>query len=473
MKQRLPFTNVLVVVPGIMGSSLLDQDGREIWGTRPAPLARRLVTLARGIRRLRLPDGIGDNHPGDGVKPEALVPDLHVIPGLWTINIGYERLLRHLRATYDLVQPDSTGRPANFLPFAYDWRLSNRYNARQLKQTVEPVLERWRAAGHRDAKLVLLCHSMGGLIARWYLDCEDGAALTKTLITIATPHRGAAKAIGQLVNGVRPSLGPIAQRLTTVARSLPSIHQLLPAYRCIDRGGALCPIIDEPLPNLSNAMIADGLRFHEQLDEAHVGTTRYRSHPIVGINQPTFATVRLDNGGAVLLRTIDGDDEKGDGTVPRFAARPTAVAGTSPSLHYITDTHTALPANQAVIDQIDGILTATDVERRAPAVALGISIDDVTITGTPVDVAAEASDSSVLAEARLVRTGHTISSLRMRTDGDGMYRASFADIAPGGYVIAVGRLHPSGRLVDTVAGATLVIDPSTLNDATTGSDRRD
>ena len=44
----------------------------------------------------------------------------------------------------------------------------------------------------------------------------------------------------------------------------------------------------------------------------------------------------------------------------------------------------------------------------------------------------------------------------------------FADIAPGGYVIAVGRLHPSGQLVDTVAGATLVIDPATLNEATTG-----
>ncbi len=472
MKQRLSFTDVLVVVPGIMGSSLLDRDGREIWGTRRATLARGLATLARAVGQLRLPDGIGDDHPGDSVRPGALVPDLHVIPGLWTINIGYERLLRHLQATYDLVEPDSTGRPANFLPFAYDWRLSNRYNARQLKQTVEPVLERWRAAGHRDAKLVLICHSMGGLIAQWYLDCEDGAACTKTLITIGTPHRGAAKAAGQLVNGVSPSLGPIAHRLTTVARSLPSIHQLLPAYRCVDHSGTLRPIIEDPLPNLDATMTADGLRFHEQLDEAHTAATPYHSHPIVGINQPTFATVRLDNGRAVLLRTIDGDDEKGDGTVPRFAARPTAVAGTSPALHYITDTHTTLPANQAVIDQIDGILTATDVERRAPVVELGISIDDVTIAGDPVDLAAEATDSRVLVEARLMRDGHTVSSVRMRNDGDGTLRASLTDVPPGGYVIIIGRLHPSGRLVDTVTGATLVIDPLTLNEATAGDWRR-
>jgi pimeloyl-ACP methyl ester carboxylesterase len=465
MKQRLPFTDVLVVVPGIMGSSLLGRDGQDIWGTRRTTLARGLVTLARAVGQLRLPDGIGDDHPGDGVRPGALIPDLHVIPGLWTIDIGYERLLRHLRATYDLVEPNSTGRPANFLPFAYDWRLSNRYNARQLKQTVEPVLERWRAAGHHDARQVLICHSMGGLIARWYLDREDGAALTKTLITIGTPHRGAAKAVGQLVNGVRPSLGPIAHRLTTVARSLPSIYQLLPAYRCVDHDRVLRPIIENPLPNMDTAMTADGLRFHEQLDEAHGAATPYHSHPIVGINQPTFATVRLVNGHAVLLRTIEGDDEKGDGTVPRFAARPTAVAGRSPTLHYVTETHTTLPANQAVIDQIDGILTATDVERRAPAVELGVSVDDVTISGEPVDVAVETSDSRVLVEARLLRDGHTISSVRMRNDGDGRLRASFADVSPGGYAIVIGRLHPSGRLVDTVTGATLVIDPSILNEA--------
>jgi hypothetical protein len=99
-------------------------------------------------------------------------------------------------------------------------------------------------------------------------------------------------------------------------------------------------------------------------------------------------------------------------------------------------------------------------------VELGMSTDDVTISEDPIDIAAETSDSRALVEARLVRDGQTVSSVRMRNNGDGTLRASFADARPGGYVIMVGRRHPSGHLTDTVTGATLVIDPSALNEAT-------
>jgi hypothetical protein len=92
-----------------------------------------------------------------------------------------------------------------------------------------------------------------------------------------------------------------------------------------------------------------------------------------------------------------------------------------------------------MIDQIDRILTATDVERRAPAVDLGISIDDVTIIGRPVEVAVEASDTRVIVETRLMRDGHTISSVRMRNGGDGTFQASLADVHPGGYEVIIGR----------------------------------
>ncbi len=49
-------------------------------------------------------------------------------------------------------------------------------------------IERLRAATGQ-AQVILVCHSMGGLVARTYL-CEHGAARVRKLITIGTPHHG-------------------------------------------------------------------------------------------------------------------------------------------------------------------------------------------------------------------------------------------------------------------------------------------
>jgi hypothetical protein len=46
------------------------------------------------MRRLRLPDGIDDDHPEDGIEPVGLMPNLHVIPGLWTPIRGYDQLIK-------------------------------------------------------------------------------------------------------------------------------------------------------------------------------------------------------------------------------------------------------------------------------------------------------------------------------------------------------------------------------------------
>ena len=164
-------------------------------------------------RDCKLPADIGDGHPGDGVEPIGLMPDLHMLPGIWTPVDGYSGLLRWLEQRFTLTRYDAARpeEPANLVAFAYDWRLSNRYNAQRLKDTVEPVLDRWRAAQHHwreaqgddDTKLVFLCHSMGGLLARYYLEVLGGVEITRRLLTMGTPYRGAASALLQLVNGAR------------------------------------------------------------------------------------------------------------------------------------------------------------------------------------------------------------------------------------------------------------------------------
>ena len=54
---------------------------------------RAVYTLGRSLTQLTLPVGIGDSHPDDGIEPVDLMPDLHLIPGIWTPIAGYDRLL--------------------------------------------------------------------------------------------------------------------------------------------------------------------------------------------------------------------------------------------------------------------------------------------------------------------------------------------------------------------------------------------
>src|SRR5579884_199639 len=304
MKGRLVAdTDLIVVLPGIMGSTLR-ADGHLIWAPSAGTILRTITTFARSIPRYALPEDVGDEHPGDGVEPAGLMPDLHALPGLWTPVKGYDRLLAHLeKLGHQRVHPDPDAPPGNLLPVPYDWRLSNRYNARRLARIVEPALQRWRAQGgpYAEARLVFICHSMGGLIARWYLEHEGGAEVTRKLITLGTPYRGALKALDQLVNGVTLTLrlGRFGENLTAFARTLPSLHQLLPEYACIDRDGNLLKTTETPIPNLRTRALSDAMDFHARLHRSEHSrpASLTATHALLGTGQPTATTARLTPHG--------------------------------------------------------------------------------------------------------------------------------------------------------------------------------
>ena len=78
---------------------------------------------------------------------------------------------------------------------------------------------------------------MGGLVARYFLECLDGWRDTRMLITFGTPHRGSLNAVDFLVNGFVKKLGPLkVADLSDLLRSLTSVYQLLPIYPCVDLG---------------------------------------------------------------------------------------------------------------------------------------------------------------------------------------------------------------------------------------------
>ena len=280
-------TDLAVVLPGILGSTL-GQDGHLVWAPSAGSALRAIGTFGASITRLELPAGIGDDHPHDGVEPVALMPDLHVLPGIWTPVKGYDKLLARLRSL-GYREPDGPGAPpGNLLPGPLRLAAVVPLQRPRLGSIIEPALERWRAQGgpYADAQVVFVCHSMGGLIARWYIEKCGGAEITRKLITLGTPYRGAARALDQLVNGAHHGLGPFGLNLTGFARSMPSLHQLLPEYACLEHEDDLARTTDVTLPELDTGMVADAMRFHTDLRDAEAARPgqpashpRHRGHP--------------------------------------------------------------------------------------------------------------------------------------------------------------------------------------------------
>jgi pimeloyl-ACP methyl ester carboxylesterase len=451
-----------VVLPGILGSTLA-RDGQEAWAPSAGVVWRAIRSFGASIQSLTLPADLGDDHPGDGVEPLALMPDLHLLPGLWSANIGYSRLLDWLTQRFTLVPPDpkDPAKPANLLPFAYDWRLSNRYNARRLRAVVEPALERWRALAeaNREARLILICHSMGGLVARWYVEREGGAALTRKLITIGTPHRGAVAALQQLVNGVEKSVGPLRLNLTRFARSLPSAHQLLPQYACLETGAGLAPISAVALPGVNPALVADAVAFHAALDAAPASA--YDLHPIVGTRQPTPTTARLVGERIETSEQIEGAREGGDGTVPRLSAAPKALNPDDPRLRYAPDQHLGLHSHQAVLDELEGVLTARPVIHRGLAgPEIGLRTEPLLLLGEPLVVWADLAASKplgLMAEL-LDEGGRVVERRKLRVEGQGQ-GCVFQPPRAGAWQVRVGAARGSEGAMTTPVSAVSLVCP--------------
>lgn len=458
----MPNHDLVVVLPGITGSTLT-RHGKLIWAPSAGAVLRAIGTLGRNLNRLQLPEGLGDEHPDDCVEPGVLMPDLHIIPGIWTPIRGYSKLLERLRA---LGFHEERG---NLFPLAYDWRLSNRYNARRLATLVEPALEQWRAASpeHRDAQLVFVCHSMGGLIARWYIEHCGGAGHTRKLITLGTPYRGAAKALLPLINGVRKDLGPLAIDLTLFARSMPALHQLLPAYACVEQPDGLVSLAETTLPELDSTMTADALTFHDDLARAEAGrpASLAMTHTIVGVRQPTTSTIRIVDGRAIPLDTIGTDNDYGDGTVPLTGAIGHDLTMDTNTVRRVADHHGSIQANPYAFDELEEILTTAPVRRRAPgSVPVQLGAPDLVVAGEQVPITAQLpADARHSIQITVVDEQQRTVFARRPPGSNGAVYSSTPVLPPGGYEIRITGTHPGSPITPATA-PILVWDPATSLD---------
>ena len=282
---------------------------------------------------------------------------------------------------------------------------------------------------------------MGGLIARWYIERCGGAEITSKLITLGTPYRGAARALDQLVNGAPQGLGPLRIDLTGFARSMPSLHQLLPEYACLSHHGDLVKTTAITLPGLGTGMVSDAMDFHTTLNQAETArpASLTGTHPIIGTGQPTATTARLAHGHIELISTYQDENLYGDSTVPVIAATRPDVLMDSNTLRRVPDKHGNLQRNQAVLDEVEAILTARDIIiKAAPPITVRVDAPEFALTGHDITVHVTPAEHTNYA-ARLTitsETGALIHSRTLRLSAQ-TTTATISDLAPGAHTIDI------------------------------------
>lgn len=429
---RQPMPDVVVILPGIMGSAL-QKDGQDVWAFSTGALFRGLLSLGGSIKDLELAgDDPEADDLGDGVVATRLLPDLHLIPGFWRID-GYGRIVDTIRERFEVTPGE------NLFEFPYDWRRDNRVAARKLRRQSHDWLRRWReSSGNPDAKLVLLAHSMGGLVSRAFLELEDGWRDTRALVTFGTPYRGSVNALDFLANGFKKRIGPFKLiDLTGLLRSLTSVYQLLPTYRCYDPGDGELVRVGETtgIPGVDPERAAQALAFHRSIEQAAGEGGRYVVHPVVGIDQPTLLSARLSGGRVVPLRSLAGEDTRGDGTVPRGSSYPQEWESADRGM-FSGEVHASLQNEKGVLDHVRGILTADALDLGAfrREERLAVYMDDLWPADEAMPIRLECDDrrSQVVVRAADADTGESAATV-VAPAGEGEREVSLPGLPEGIY----------------------------------------
>lgn len=291
---------LVMIVPGTMGSTMTNTRGDTglIWIN---PLA-----LAQGKLHLLKLDAAGDAD----ADPTALVAASGLMP------TTYLPMQLHLRFWGG----------CDVLSFPYDWRRAPEVEAEALHQ----FIARQRAANDRQIHLV--CHSLGGLVARAYClaHANEAKAAVAQIVMLGTPNYGSCEAVRNITVG--GDIVRLAQTLNAandpvgVARSAPALYAMLPAPTAHFPANA-----PYPWPFFAGFDYLDAAVYATADISAHhlaAARTAYEHLPneplpvpvttIIGHDVTTCVGVVKNAGGAFDFDAHVTQD--GDGTVPMASA---------------------------------------------------------------------------------------------------------------------------------------------------------
>lgn len=183
----------IIVVPGVMGSRLSDpKTGDLVWNPKGSPLGDDDMDQSPGLftadyQRLaqmsyELEPAEHSKYPGDNEENRQLVEE--EIDGYYGLIPEYYGKLPQ-RLAWEL---DARTFPVAVRVYCcgYDWRQDNAKSALRLAAKVDRAL---RETGER--KVIIVAHSMGGLVARYFCRVLGGEQKVHRLILLASPTLGA------------------------------------------------------------------------------------------------------------------------------------------------------------------------------------------------------------------------------------------------------------------------------------------
>lgn len=379
--------DIVILIPGIMGSTL-KRGSETVWGVNADMLSNVLRSGSLDLANLRINSATA-NDPK--IEASGLFETTTLIPGFWQLD-GYTEtraaLLSQLQLTFG----------KNYFEFSYDWRLDNRVSAKKFVSQAKAWLGEWQELSkNKNAKIVIVAHSMGGLIARYACEVLQAWTIVKDIFTLGTPYQGSVKALDRIVNGF------VTQGLTQTLASFDSVYQLMPTYAVVQNNAGKLEEIYKHLPKVSGILDTNkylGLcrAFNDECDSA-------AANNLIRFSQPSFQKTKLHIFQSPIHKTpcsIQIINDKfiskdtfgssgsggGDGTVPGFQyAKPKKTSLQILGTHYCDQMHGALqiyaPALTQIIQTLKGEVAESGTRG---AYEISLQITDFALLGQPINI---------------------------------------------------------------------------------------
>jgi pimeloyl-ACP methyl ester carboxylesterase len=224
-----PVQPPVILLPGLMGTNLwnlpadtpecANRPEDEIWLNILA-LLNPFVDNDELMGTLVLDsDGVTPANACDDIYPNGIIDRLQFVV---TLQDSYYTFLNEM-----------TAEGFDVHPFPYDWRLDLEGSAQELESFI--------ADQFGDGPVILVGHSMGGLLARQYVLDPDRADQVDRVISVGTPYWGAPKLARHMRDGSVPNTlldYLIGNEVTKqLIRNAPGVMQILPSAAYFDQVG--------------------------------------------------------------------------------------------------------------------------------------------------------------------------------------------------------------------------------------------
>jgi len=218
----------VIIIPGLMGTLLESETRGQIW-------IGSLWDIAFSDYR----DAVLEINP-ETLEPEAGDVQPAGITGKFAGRNFYQPIIDTLEEVGGFTRAE-VGSPIEpggryYYIYTYDWRLDNVQSVRGLSRLIEQIRV---DHGRPDMKVDIIAHSMGGMIARYYLRYGEvdatvdnsfpinyhGATRVRRIVILGTPSMGSVESMKAFIVGRRIGLSTIPPE---VMLTFPSFYQLFP-----------------------------------------------------------------------------------------------------------------------------------------------------------------------------------------------------------------------------------------------------